>query len=126
MRGPATAYDGIIIGAGQHGLVLGAYLARAGLNILLVECRLNYGGGSRYEFGQAHRDGTALGLGRGLEEAVASIARFSRKDAQTFRDRNRKAEAMTAHRFPDRPVHCRGRRGPRTDSAILAHYPSSR
>jgi monoamine oxidase len=166
--GPATAYDGIIIGAGQHGLVLGAYLARAGLNILLVERRLNYGGGlctrevtrpgfyhnlhsinhfhisetpwfrdlgladkvtyitPRYEFGQAHRDGTALVLGRDLEETVASIARFSRKDAQTFRDWNRKAEAMTAHRFPDRPVHCRGRRGPRTDSAILAHYPSSR
>jgi phytoene dehydrogenase-like protein len=138
VRGPATGYDGIIIGAGQHGLVLGAYLARAGLNILLVERRLNYGGGlctrevtrpgfyhnlhsinhfhisgtpwfrdlgladkvtyitPRYEFGQAHRDGTALVLGRDLEETVASIARFSRKDAQTFRDWNRKAEAMTA------------------------------
>jgi len=29
-------YDGIIIGAGQHGLILGGYLARAGLDILLV------------------------------------------------------------------------------------------
>lgn len=38
-------YDGIIIGAGQHGLVLGCYLARAGLKILLVDRRLSYGGG---------------------------------------------------------------------------------
>ncbi len=38
-------YDGIIIGAGHHGLILGSYLARAGLSILLVERRLTYGGG---------------------------------------------------------------------------------
>ena len=116
-------YDGIIIGAGHHGLILGAYLAKAGLDILLVERRLTYGGGlstrevtlpgfyhnlhsinhfhisetpwfkdlgldervtyitPRYEFGQAHRDGSALVLGRDLEESVANIARFSRKDA---------------------------------------------
>ena len=131
------AYDGIIIGAGQHGLVLGSYLAKAGLKILLVERRLAYGGGlmtteatrpgfyhnlhsinhfhitatpwfhdlglgdrvtyitPRYEFGQAHRDGTALVLGRNLEETVANIARFSAKDAATFREWNRKAEEIT-------------------------------
>jgi phytoene dehydrogenase-like protein len=131
------AYDGIIIGAGQHGMVLGSYLAKAGLKILLVERRLTYGGGlmtteatrpgfyhnlhsinhfhitatpwfrdlgladrvtyitPRYEFGQAHRDGTALVLGRDLEETVANIARFSAKDAATFREWNRKAEAIT-------------------------------
>ena len=33
-------YDGIIIGAGHHGLVLGSYLAKCGLNILLVDRRL--------------------------------------------------------------------------------------
>jgi phytoene dehydrogenase-like protein len=38
-------YDGVIIGAGQHGLVLGTYLARAGLKILLLDRRLTYGGG---------------------------------------------------------------------------------
>ncbi len=138
-------YDGIIIGAGHHGLILAAYLARAGLDILLVERRLDYGGGlctreatlpgfyhnlhsinhfhiseapwfkdlgldervtyitPRYEFGQAHRDGTALVLGRDLEESVANIARFSRKDAQTFRDWNRKAEKITRDIFlPER------------------------
>jgi phytoene dehydrogenase-like protein len=134
-------YDGIIIGAGHHGLVLGAYLAKAGLDILIVERRLDYGGGlctkeatepgfyhnlhsinhfhisetpwfkdlglgervtyitPRYEFGQAHSDGTALVLGRDLEETVANIARFSHKDAATFREWNRKAEGITAKIF---------------------------
>jgi phytoene dehydrogenase-like protein len=131
-------YDGIIIGAGHHGLILGSYLAKAGLSVLLVERRLTYGGGlateeatepgfyhnlhsinhfhisetpwfqdlglddkvtyitPRYEFGQAHRDGTALVLGRELEETVANIARFSARDAATFREWNRRAEAITA------------------------------
>jgi phytoene dehydrogenase-like protein len=130
-------YDGIIIGAGQHGLVLGCYLAKAGLRVLLVERRLGYGGGlstrevtepgfyhnlhsinhfhitetpwfkdlglaervsyitPRYEFGQAHRDGSALVLGRDVAETVANIARFSAKDAATFREWNRRAEEMT-------------------------------
>lgn len=138
-------YDGIIIGAGHHGLILGSYLAKAGLDILLVERRLTYGGGlstqevtlpgfyhnlhsinhfhisetpwfkdfeldarvtyitPRYEFGQAHHDGSALVLGRDLEESVANIARFSKKDAQTFRDWNRKAEKITREIFlPER------------------------
>jgi phytoene dehydrogenase-like protein len=132
------SYDGIIIGAGHHGLILGSYLAKAGLDILLVERRLAYGGGlstrevtqpgfyhnlhsinhfqiseapwfhdlrladkvtyitPRYEFGQAHRDGTALVLGRDLDETVANIARFSRRDAATFRDWNARAEEITA------------------------------
>jgi phytoene dehydrogenase-like protein len=139
------AYDGIIIGAGHHGLILGSYLARAGLDILLVDRRLTYGGGlctrevtlpgfyhnlhsinhfhiseapwfkdlnldervtyvtPRYEFGQAHHDGSALVLGRDLEESVANIARFSKKDAATFREWNRKAEKITAQIFlPER------------------------
>lgn len=138
-------YDGIIIGAGHHGLILGSYLARAGLGILLVDRRLTYGGGlctrevtlpgfyhnlhsinhfhisetpwfkdlgldervtyitPRYEFGQAHSDGTALVLGRDLEESLANIARFSKKDAATFREWNKKAEKITAQIFlPER------------------------
>jgi phytoene dehydrogenase-like protein len=140
-----NTYDGIVIGAGHHGLILGSYLARAGLKILLVERRLNYGGGlstrevtlpgfyhnlhsinhfhisetpwfkdlgldervtyitPRYEFGQAHRDGSALVLGRDLEESVANIARFSKKDAATFREWNMKAEKITRDIFlPER------------------------
>jgi phytoene dehydrogenase-like protein len=132
------SYDGIIIGAGQHGMVLGAYLAKAGLDVLLVDRRLDYGGGlmtkeatrpgfyhnlhsinhfhisetpwfrdlgladrvtyitPRHEFGQAHRDGTALVFGRDREETIANVARFSKRDAATFRDWNRRAEVMTA------------------------------
>jgi ribulose 1,5-bisphosphate synthetase/thiazole synthase len=33
------SYDGIIIGAGHHGLILGSYLAKAGLSVLLVDRR---------------------------------------------------------------------------------------
>ena len=132
------SYDGIIIGAGHHGLILGSYLAKAGLKILVVERRLAYGGGlatqevtepgfyhnlhsinhfhisetpwfkdlnladkvtyitPRHEFGQAHRDGTALVLGRDIDETLANIARFSPRDAKTFREWNPRAEAITA------------------------------
>lgn len=139
------AYDGIIIGAGQHGLVLGSYLARLGLRVLLVERRPHYGGGlsteertlpgfyhnlhsinhfsitptpwfrdlgladrvryltPRYEFAQPHRDGTALVFSRDLAETLASIGRFSAKDAATFREWNAKAEEMTQRIFlPER------------------------
>ncbi len=138
-------FDAVIIGAGHHGLILGTYMARAGLKVLLTERRLMYGGGlctteatlpgfyhnlhsinhfhishtpwyqdlelsetvpyitPRYEFGQAHSDGSALVFGRDLEETLANIARFSPKDATTFREWNLKAEQMTADIFlPER------------------------
>ena len=138
-------YDGIIIGAGHHGLVLGSYLAKCGLDILLVERRLQYGGGlstqevtapgfyhnlhsinhfhitetpwfkdlnlservsyvtPRYELGQPHLDGSALVFGRDLEETLANVARFSKRDAQTFREWNRRAEEITRSIFlPER------------------------
>jgi len=139
------SYDGIIIGAGHHGLVLGTYLARCGLDILLVDRRLQYGGGlstqeatlpgfyhnlhsinhfhisetpwfrdlnlgervtyitPRYELGQPHLDGTALVFGRDLEETLANVARFSKRDAATFREWNRRAEEVTRRIFlPER------------------------
>ncbi len=138
-------YDGIIIGAGHHGLVLGSYLARCGLDVLLVDRRLQYGGGlstqevtapgfyhnlhsinhfhisetpwfkdlgladrvsyitPRYELGQPHLDGTALVFGRDLEETLTNVERFSKKDAATFREWNRKAEEITRRIFlPER------------------------
>ena len=138
---PQKTYDGIVIGAGHHGLILAAYLARAGLKVLLVERRLMYGGGlatveatlpgfyhnshsinhfhithapwfrdlklgekvayvtPHYEFGQPHPDGTALVFSRDLETTLTSIGHFSKKDAATFRDWNRKAEAITRDIF---------------------------
>ena len=41
-----STYDGLILGAGHNGLVLAAYLARAGLEVLLVERRPQVGGGA--------------------------------------------------------------------------------
>jgi len=38
-------YDGIIIGAGPNGLTVGAYLAKAGFKILLLDRRYEMGGG---------------------------------------------------------------------------------
>jgi phytoene dehydrogenase-like protein len=42
-------------------------------------------------------------FGRDLEETLANVARFSKRDAATFRDWNRKAEEITARIFlPER------------------------
>lgn len=41
----ADEYDGIILGAGPNGLTVAAYLAKAGLKILLLEKRFEAGGG---------------------------------------------------------------------------------
>jgi phytoene dehydrogenase-like protein len=38
-------YDVLIIGAGHNGLILGNYLAKAGLKVLVIERRLEAGGG---------------------------------------------------------------------------------
>ena len=38
-------YDVIIIGAGPNGIALGSYLAKAGAKVLLLERRLEAGGG---------------------------------------------------------------------------------
>jgi len=130
-------YDGLIIGSGQHGLILGSYLAKAGLKVAILERRMMYGGGletvqpgppgfyqnlhsinhfnitqtpwyrdlelsaavpyvtPRYDFAQPHSDGTALVFSRDLEETCASIARFSREDAETFREWNAKADQIS-------------------------------
>jgi phytoene dehydrogenase-like protein len=135
------SYDGIIIGAGQHGLILASYLAKAGLRIALLERRLQYGGGLMteertlpgfyhnlhsinhfsilatpwfrdlglaervsyivppYEFAQPHADGSALVFSRDIDETVSSIARFSKADAETFREWNARAEELTQKIF---------------------------
>jgi phytoene dehydrogenase-like protein len=140
-----TEYDGIIIGSGQHGLILGSYMARQGLDVLVVERRLIYGGGlgtqevtipgfyhqlhsvnhfnitetpwykdlglaatvryvtPRYDFAQPHSDGTALVFSREIDEMCASIARFSGRDAATYRQWNRIADQISDHIFwPER------------------------
>lgn len=130
-------FDGVIIGSGHHGLILGTYLAKLGLRVAVLERRMMFGGGlstiqpgppgfyqnphsinhfnitetpwykdlglaskveyvtPRYDFAQPHADGTALVFSRDLEETVASIARFNKKDAATFREWNRRADAIS-------------------------------
>lgn len=41
---PATRFDAIVVGAGHNGLTTAAYLARAGLSVLVVEARERVGG----------------------------------------------------------------------------------
>ena len=41
----AATYDGIILGAGHNGLILAAYLGKAGLKVLAVERKAVAGGG---------------------------------------------------------------------------------
>ncbi|MBI4334423.1 MAG: NAD(P)/FAD-dependent oxidoreductase [Chloroflexi bacterium] len=123
-------YDIIIIGAGPNGLEAGAYLARAGLKVLLLEARHEVGGGLATEevtlggfmhnthavymmmadyapvyqdfkfeeqylckhiypslqFAMPLSDGKSLCLYSDLEKSVASIARFSKKDAESYRE----------------------------------------
>jgi phytoene dehydrogenase-like protein len=138
-------YDGIIIGSGQHGLILGSYLAKQGLDIVVLERRLVYGGGlgtqevtlpgfyhqlhsvnhfnitatpwyqdlglagrvryvtPRYDFAQPHRDNTALVFSRDIDEMCAAIARFSKRDAETYREWNRRADRISERIFwPER------------------------
>ncbi len=138
-------YDGIIIGAGQHGLILGSYLAKSGLKILVVERRLTYGGGlmtteptlpgfymnphsinhfnvtaapwyrdfeladrvpyitPRYDMASPHKDGTALVWSRDRDELIATIARFSKRDAEAFRHWNAISDRLNDQVFlPER------------------------
>jgi phytoene dehydrogenase-like protein len=137
--------DGIIIGAGQHGLILGTYLAKAGLNVAVLDRRLIYGGGltttevtkpgfyhqmhsvnhfnisqapwyrdlgletrveyitPRYDFAQPHKDGTALVFSRYIDEMAEAIGRFSKKDAETYRSWNERADKISDYIFwPER------------------------
>lgn len=123
-------WDGIIIGAGPNGLVTGAYLAKAGLKVLLLERRFELGGGlcteqvtipgflhnthciyhsmadyapifddleleGRYKVKFIHpplvmamplSDGSGLALYSDLDKTCQSIAKLSKKDADTYRE----------------------------------------
>jgi phytoene dehydrogenase-like protein len=124
-----ATYDGVIVGAGHNGLTLGAYMARAGLRVAVLERQASIGGGTSteesalpgfrfnlhsnfyigfsgsplvrdlelYRHGFAYveppvqqgvtlRDGTALTIHRDVDRSCASIARFSKRDADAFRD----------------------------------------
>ncbi|MFC1823096.1 phytoene desaturase family protein [Thermodesulfobacteriota bacterium] len=123
-------FDGIIIGAGPNGLTTAAYLAKAGLRILVLERRFELGGGlcteqvtlpgflhnthavyhsmvdyapifhdlqleDQYKVRFIHpelvmampfSDGRFLGIYSDLDKTCESIAQFSKKDAETYRE----------------------------------------
>jgi phytoene dehydrogenase-like protein len=122
-------YDVVIVGGGHNGLTCGAYLAKAGKRVLVLEARDVVGGGcatkevaapgfrhnfhsnfhgiihmgpvytdldlerygARYvwpenQFAHVFPDGRALVCSRSLERTVENVARFSKRDAQTFRE----------------------------------------
>ena len=122
-------YDVLIIGAGHNGLILGNYLAKADLKVLVMERRLEAGGGmsteeitipaflhnlhsyfhdtinimppyedlqmeefnARYyrppvQAGMILPDGRSLCFYDDLEKTCESIARFSKKDAEMWRE----------------------------------------
>ena len=57
----------------------------------------------RYDFAQPHADGTALVFSRYIDETCESIGRFSKRDAQTYREWNLRADKISDHIFwPER------------------------
>jgi phytoene dehydrogenase-like protein len=123
-----SAWDGIVVGGGHNGLTLAAYMARAGLRVLVLERNPWIGGGCttdepllpgfrfnlhsnfyigldsapfvsdlelwRYGFayveppvqqGATLWDGTCIVIHKDVERTCASLARFSKRDAEAFR-----------------------------------------
>ena len=125
----AQKYDIVILGAGPNGLECGAYLAKAGLKVVILEKRNEVGGGLAGEevtipgflhnthaiymmmteyappytdfnlaeyninhiypplqFAMPFSDGRCLCLYSDLDKTCESIAKFSKKDADTYRE----------------------------------------
>src|SRR3989337_787009 len=102
-----ASFDAVIIGAGHNGLTLAAYLARAGLSVGVFERRHEDGGGANTE--EATVPGFHHNLHApymefidympiyhpGLEEKThASIAHYSKHDADTWCEMKGKVVAM--------------------------------
>jgi len=131
-------YDIVIIGGGPNGLTAGAYLARAGQKVLIVDRRGELGGGCATEeasslpgylhnvhaiyfpmvdyapaycdlkleeynlkhiypslqFAMPFKEGSCLGLYTDPERSAKSIAQFSKKDAETYKEVYVKAKKM--------------------------------
>jgi phytoene dehydrogenase-like protein len=77
---PTPSYDAIIIGAGHNGLVTAAYLAQAGLKVLVLEARELVGGCAvTEEIWPGYRVSTASYLSSLMQEKVVrelELARF--------------------------------------------------
>ena len=168
-----ATFDGVIVGAGHNSLTLGAYMARAGLRVCVLERAPHIGGGcsteepilpgfrcnlhsnfyigfstaplmrdlelQRFGFsyieppvqhGVALRDGTALVLHKDVDKSCASLARFSKRDADSFRHlhetygvKMRPFFTATLYNPPLAPEAMRDRLSGPEGRAMLAHAP---
>jgi len=133
--------DVIIIGAGPNGIAAGSYLAKAGVKVLLLERRLEAGGGLATEEvtlpGYMHnthsiyhmmvdyapiykdlrleedynlkhvypplqcslllKDGRSLCLYADLDKTCESMARFSKRDSDTYREMHKKVQEYSEY-----------------------------
>ena len=134
-------YDVIIIGAGPNGIAAGSYLARAGVKVLILERRLEAGGGLATEEvtlpGYMHnthsiyhmmvdyapiykdlrleedynlkhvypplqcslllKDGRSLCLYADLDKTCESMAQFSKRDSDTYREMHKKVQEYSEY-----------------------------
>lgn len=83
MENKAAGYDAIVIGGGHNGLVSAAYLAKAGVKVLLLERRENLGGAAATEavFPGYQVNTGAFDAGLFLPEIVADL-RLEKHGAQ--------------------------------------------
>ncbi|GAG17894.1 unnamed protein product, partial [marine sediment metagenome] len=135
-------YDVVILGGGPNGLICGAYLAKAGLKVVVLDKRNEIGGGLATEeitiptffhnshaiymmmvdyapayndlqleenynikhvhpplqFAMPFPDGSCLCLYKDVDKTCNSIAKFSKKDAETYREVSRKYKEYV-HKF---------------------------
>lgn len=136
-----ATYDVIIIGAGPNGIAVGSYLAKAGVRVLLLERRLEAGGGLATEevtlpgfmhnthsiyhmmvdyapiykdlrleqdYNVKHifptlqcslllKDGRNLCLYTDLDKTCESIAQFSKRDSESYREIYHKVQEYTEY-----------------------------
>src|SRR4051812_25728796 len=89
---PPTETDVIVIGAGHNGLVAATFLARAGLDVTVLEEKPTVGGAAKteYPFSKAPKLGTSTGaylLGVMQPELIAKLGanfKLIRRDPHYF------------------------------------------
>ena len=76
MSGRGDTYDAVIVGGGHNGLVCAAYLAKAGLKVVVLERRAVAGGAAvTEEFHTGFRN--SVGLSVSAESMMRAIVRIA-------------------------------------------------
>ncbi|MDN2565068.1 NAD(P)/FAD-dependent oxidoreductase [Aquibium sp. A9E412] len=96
-EGAAGRYDAIIVGGGHNGLVCAAYLAKAGLKVLVAEARDTLGGPcGTYEFMPGYRCAITNSPGSFEPRIVAEL------ELERYGLRFERADPTVVHAFPGR------------------------